>query len=705
MNGPYSTSEAKTKDLHSELSRECDPLQDCGKRSGPYNAATLIATAFSEATVKDSVRHLTKLAKHAGGPVLYVGCEASIVPRSLKSAVQQVFILDPWLIHNNPIAAGDGEQIEPPTSRDDPNSTNRGEVFPWIILPIASLALLPEDHQKQSLLRQLLSLLAPNGRLTLDYPEWKTAQPAWNRPVDVDLIVDDTPILGQLTWKTLRGPRWLALTVSYKRQGLDGEDHNYTESLELDLMTKVEVEKLFQVAGFIVVEHASRSNEIHDQHFVSFRRRADFTYPLCHPFSNLNNMGHCLVLVEGKGCKVRDNHGKEYIDASGGLWNTHAGLGDPEIISSITDQLQKLSYATLFAGRGHAPALELAKELISIAPYPLQWSYLTGSGSEATELSLRLARLYNALKGRKDKKQIVYLDESYHGCFFGSMSVSGVIGHKEVLEPGMPAVMSIPTPNELRRPEGMSQAKFALSCAQALDDAASGGNVAALIIEPILGSAGVVTLSAEYLERIQDICREREILLIVDEVATGFGRTGRWLACEHYDLRPDILLLSKGMTSGYMPGGAVLFSAEIGEALISEGMVFIHGSTYNGHPGCCAAALANIRLIRREALVEYAAEIGSYFKLRLEELLMLQTVTAIRGCGLMLGVVLVQEDGTPISYAQVFLVLGLLQDRGVLAYGGPATIIFCPALIITREEVDTVVENLRAVLACVHFSG
>jgi putrescine aminotransferase len=406
------------------------------------------------------------------------------------------------------------------------------------------------------------------------------------------------------------------------------------------------------------------------------------------------------MLVEGKGCQVRDKGGRQYIDASSGLWNTHCGLGEPEIIEAITEQLHRLSYATLFIRRGNEPALELARELVALAPSPIQWAYLTGSGSESVELGIKIARLFSALQGRKSR-EIVYLDESYHGTFFGSMSVSGLTPFKELIGPMLTDVSSIPTPNSLRRPSGMSAVDFALSCADALEEKAASGNVAAFIVEPVLGSAGVVIPPPEYFRRIEQICRRHNILLVLDEVATGFGRTGRWFAAEHYDLRPDVLLLSKGLNSGYLPLGAVLFSAEIGEVLIEHNSPIYHGSTYNGHPVCCAAALANIRLIRRRRLVERAAEYGAYFLDKLNEMRNIASVREIRSIGLMLSVVLTQEDGTPATHPQILDLVAALQKTGILGYGGLSSLLFAPALVVSRDEIDAIVQSLETVLASV----
>jgi putrescine---pyruvate transaminase len=426
--------------------------------------------------------------------------------------------------------------------------------------------------------------------------------------------------------------------------------------------------------------------------------RLQLSSPLWYPYVPMNHIDNeLLVLVEGKGCKVRDQQGNEYIDASGGLWCTQCGLGDDDIIQAIRHQLERLSYGTLFVCRSNEPALKLAGELITMAPPPLKWVYLTGSGSESVELAIKIARLFQALQGRAENKTIVYLDESYHGTFFGSMSVSALTPiNKEV--GFLPGVSSIMTPLPARCPTNMSYIDFALCCAQELEEKALAGGVAAFIAEPILGSAGVVIPPVEYFRRIEEICRKYGILFIVDEVATGFGRTGKWFASDHFALRPDILLLSKGINSGYLPLGAVLFSGEIGELMLEHSCGIGHGSSHNGNPACCAAALASIQVMRRDHLVERAADSGSYFRERLGELLAFPCVTEIRSLGLMLAVAFVQSDGTPITPSQMYRLYAGLKKRGVLAYPLYSSLAFMPALVITRQEIDTVVHQLATML-------
>jgi adenosylmethionine-8-amino-7-oxononanoate aminotransferase len=426
-------------------------------------------------------------------------------------------------------------------------------------------------------------------------------------------------------------------------------------------------------------------------------RRRQIPYPLWHPYLPMNGMENLVtVLSEGSGCRVRDEHGKEYIDASGGLWSTQCGLGHPDIVQAIDRQLRQLSYGTLFAARGNKPALELARELVSIAPSPLQWVYLTGSGSESVELSIKLARLYQKLTGHDERDEIAYLDQSYHGTFFGSMGVSSLVQMKSEFGPLLPGVFPLPTP----RTVGAADVGRSLG---ALEERIRRGSVAAFIMEPILGSAGVVIPPLDYFRAVQELCRRNHVLIILDEVATGFGRTGRWFAAEHFGLRPDLLLLSKAINSGYLPPGAVLFSAEIGSQLLESRSGIGHGSSHNGNPVCCAAALASIDVIRRERLVERAAESGDYFRGRLDECRAFRQVKDVRSQGLMLAIELQQLDGTPATPEQISTIYTALKELGVLVYPGPSSLIFMPALVITHDEIDFVTARLRVVLSAVEL--
>jgi adenosylmethionine-8-amino-7-oxononanoate aminotransferase/SAM-dependent methyltransferase len=673
-------------------------------QSRPYEQLkTTVLEALSARMASANMPILLALAEKTKGPVLHLGCGTGPGSLSLAENGHEVVYLDKSadviealrhrLASLPSDARGRVKLVQAELSEFDAGAT-----FPLIVLPFFKFTLLDGDQERQALLSQIERYLSPNGVLAFDFSVYKPGQFGTGASVDMDLLVEGKTVAGKIGWKLSEDSKRLVVNSSGSMAQEDGTTRRYMDAVEIELVSFRKVEDMLSGAGLVVVERHPSTFDGVEQCMLRCRRRTDISYPLWHPFLPMNGLEQQVtILVEGKGCKVRDKNGKEYLDANAGLWNTYSGLGEPEIIQAITDQLHRLSYGTLFGWRGNEPALELAQELVQMAPSPLQWAYLTGSGSESVELSIKIARLYSALQ-RRVSREIVYLDDSYHGTFFGSMSLSGLATMQEIVGPLLPGVSSIPTPNPLRCPSNMSYVDFAVSCAESLGERAASGEVAAFIVEPILGSAGVIIPPPEYFRRIEQICREYNILLIFDEVATGLGRTGRWFAAEHYDIRPDILLLSKGLNSGYLPLGAVLFSAEIGESLINQGANLFHGSTNNGHPACCAAALANIRLMRRKGLMEQAAASGAYFRDRLNELRNIASVKEIRAIGLMLAVVLIQEDGAPTTPMQVLQLFAKLREMGVLSYSALSSLVFAPAFVITREEIDAIVEPLRSIL-------
>jgi adenosylmethionine-8-amino-7-oxononanoate aminotransferase/SAM-dependent methyltransferase len=489
---------------------------------------------------------------------------------------------------------------------------------------------------------------------------------------------------------------------------VDGLLRQYLGTSGFARLDETELELTLEAAGFVIAEKRKSpqplANTVATRCLYVCVPRASVKYPLWHPYFPMNHIDdQALVLVEGKGVSVRDRQGREYVDASGGLWSTQCGLGREEIIQAVDQQLRKLSYGTLFAFRSNEPAIALSRKLTELTPGSLTRVYLTCSGSESVELAMKLSRLYFHLDGRPEKNEIVYLDDSYHGTFYGSMGVTGLFLQKDKLGPHVPGLTSVSAPTPSRCPEGVSYLDYALVCAEELDTLLSerGEKIAAFIMEPILGSAGVVVPPREYLEAVQRICRKHEVLLVLDEVATGFGRTGRWFAYEHFGLRPDMLLLSKGINSGYLPLGAMMFTEQIGQKLLQHQVGIGHGSSANGNPACCAAALASIAVIEREDLIERSATMGQYFRDRLEELRSHEVVRDVRGLGLMCAVELAnQRNGGRSSFSaeQVGTVYNAILNAGVLPYAFASGLSFFPSLTIARSEIDFIVDKLDKVL-------
>lgn len=475
----------------------------------------------------------------------------------------------------------------------------------------------------------------------------------------------------------------------------------------LHVVNAQELEKALDQNDLVIAERKTNSIGPADlgltRSFVRCIRKTDNRYPLWHPYLPMNDISErATVLVRGSGCKVYDQSGKEYIDASAGLWSTQCGQGNEEIIRAIDDQLRRFSYGTLFANRSNEPAIELARQLVRLAPSPLARAYLTNSGSESVELAIKLARLFFHVRGDYERKDIVFLNASYHGTFFGSMGVTGLYDRKERFGPLLPGLIGIAAPRHHAGPASTNFVEYSLQCAAELEGVIKGqkGTVAGFILEPIFGSAGVIVPPPQYFTEIQKICKAHDVLLIVDEVATGFGRTGKWFACEHFGLRPDIMLLSKGINSGYLPLGAVLFSEEIGQTLLRKYSGIGHGSSHNGNPACCASGLAAMRVIETEDLVNNAARMGQYFFDRLTPLRSLPIVKDITGLGLMIGVHLKAPNDAhaALPAAQLMAVCKAIENQGVLAYPLASCIALMPPLVISKDEVDFIVDVLRRVL-------
>lgn len=672
-----------------------------------FSAEVMSTIVRSDGDLPDYVA----LAQRCGDPVLELGCGTGRVLLALarggcrvvgiERSADMLAILRTRLTELPEDAQARVELVE-----GDATTMALGRAFPLILLPASSIVVFAEFEERRRLLQAAAAHLAPGGTFVFDYVRFS---PAGVASCDEQIVSMQIPVEGAIATAYLGmkfSPDGTELLVNAYCQVPRCEDQveHHLEAKRLTLIGDDELDYLLDESGLVLTRLTSEAlpGGVGERRLVCATARTGVRYPLWHPYVPMNTLpDNLLTLTSGNGCRVWADDGSEYIDASGGLWSTQCGLGHPDIVEAVNRQLKRLSYGTLFAHRGNEPALKLARELVEMAPSPLQWVYLTNSGSESVELAIKLARLHAAVTGQPDRKQIAYLDESYHGTFFGSMAVTGLYPQKEAFGPLLPGVVPVATPSPSRRPPGVSYETFALECATDLErriEEAS-GQVAAFILEPVLGSAGVIVPPKEYLMAVQRICRAHGVLLVLDEVATGFGRTGLWFAAEHFGMRPDMMLLAKGICSGYLPLGAVLFSGEIATSLIDRGVGIGHGSSHNGNPVCCAAALETIAVMRRERLVERAAEMGGYFRARLEKLRRHDRVSDVRSLGLMLGLELRGNDGARAPAQDLAAVYLGLQRRGVLGYPAPSGLLFLPALVITRQEVNAVVDALDDALS------
>ena len=429
-------------------------------------------------------------------------------------------------------------------------------------------------------------------------------------------------------------------------------------------------------------------------------------YPLMHPMTHLPTyLEDPVTIVRGRGCTVWDEDGRPYLSAAAGLWNVSVGYGRPEIEQAIERQLRALPYGTLFRF-GNEAALELARALARIAPPGLTRTFLSSSGATAVEAAVKLARRYFVVTGRPQRRLVVCLRDGYHGTTIGAGALTGEDLGQSIDGVDRREVRFIPTP----RPGTCDacQGDCRAECARALVELVEreGERIAAVLLEPVLGSAGVLPLPAEFCEIVVDVCAEHGILLVCDEVAAGFGRTGRMWASDTVGLRPDLMALSKGINSGYLPLGATLVHEDVFAPIHASGTLFAHGETQAGNPLSCAAASATIDVIERDGLVAHAAAVGERLRARLAGLAGARHVAEIRGHGLMIGIELVADPHarTPISTADMWAVVKRLLRAGVIVHPAPAGIALFPPLVLTFEEADRLADAVGEVIDALHLT-
>jgi putrescine aminotransferase len=408
-----------------------------------------------------------------------------------------------------------------------------------------------------------------------------------------------------------------------------------------------------------------------------------------------------ITLVRGKGVYVWDSEGRKYLDGVASLWNVAVGHGRSEIARAVAAQARTLGYAPTLLGFSSIPAQRLAARIARMAPKGLNRVVFTCGGSEANETVIRLVRLYWRLRKRPDKFRIVALNGAYHGSSTGAATLTGLVKFHEHYEPLLPGVLRMARPYCYRCELGLQYPSCALACADELErliEREGADRIGAFIAEPVQGVGGVVIPPPGYFERIRAICDRHDILFIVDEVITGFGRTGKKFGIERWKAIPDMLGFAKSVTSGYAPLGGVVLQESIYQTFVDAGPDFAlhHGFTYSGHPVVCAAGLANLDILEREQLVARSRTMGRYLARKLESLRRHAVVGDIRCVGLMAAVefVLDQEskEPAPAEFAARVRSVGL--SRGVIVRASGNILALCPPLIIKEKEIDRLVASL-----------
>jgi beta-alanine--pyruvate transaminase len=408
------------------------------------------------------------------------------------------------------------------------------------------------------------------------------------------------------------------------------------------------------------------------------------------------------LLVSAKGMYYTTGDGRQILDGVAGLWCVNAGHCRTPIVAAIQQEAQELDYAPGFQ-MGHPLAFELASRLASILPADLDHVFFTNSGSEAVDTALKIALAYHYSRGEPERVRFIGRNRGYHGVGFGGISVGGIDNNRKQFGARLPAIDFLPDTHDLARnafsrgqPAHGAERADALEAIIAQRGAAS---IAAVIIEPVAGSTGVLVPPRGYLERLRAICDKHGILLIFDEVITGFGRLGASFAATAFDVLPDIMTVAKGLTNGAVPMGAAFVRTGIYNALIEgtpSGIEFFHGYTYSGHPLAAAAGLAALDVYQNEELFERSAALAPYWADAVHSLRGLPHVIDIRNIGLVAGIELESRPDAP--GARAFDAFLDCFQEGVLIRTTGDTIALSPPLIIERAQIDEIVDAVRRAL-------
>ena len=396
-----------------------------------------------------------------------------------------------------------------------------------------------------------------------------------------------------------------------------------------------------------------------------------FLHPFASPSKPEDAFRH---IARAEGSRVWDGDGNEYIDGVANLWNCQVGHGRDEIIDAIADQLRRVDCYNNFDPFGSEVAVAAAEAIRSRSPHPDGRVFLGCSGSDAVDTVLKLARHVHQRRGDLQRQIVIKRNRGYHGTNVGGTSVQGIevnrVGWGELL----PSVVEVAADD--------IEAVSVLFAEQ-------GDRIAAVFTEPVQGAGGVYPPAEGYLGALRRLCDDHGALLAFDEVITGFGRTGHWFASQTYGVVPDLFSFAKGVTSGYQPMSGVVVSADVADRLAEPEAVLRTGYTYSGHPGACAAAVANLAIIEREGLVERAGAIGDRLGPALRALATDGAVTEVRGIG---GMWAVDVEGEALP------VRDRLLDAGIIVRAIGPTLVLCPPLVITDDEIDAIVDGLAACL-------
>ncbi|MBP1931408.1 aspartate aminotransferase family protein [Ammoniphilus resinae] len=428
------------------------------------------------------------------------------------------------------------------------------------------------------------------------------------------------------------------------------------------------------------------------EEYIKYLRELDKKHYL-HPTSSIRQQqenGPAFIFTDGEGVYLKDISGKTLIDGMSSLWNVNVGHGREELGQVALEQMKKLGYSSSFATFSHEPAILLAAKIAEMTPGDLNAIFYTSGGSESNDTAFKIVRHYWNLKGQPEKKKIISRKRGYHGVAMGATSATGIpVFH--AMSGGL-------------LPDFLHVDAFSTQSLRDMIEAEGADTIAAFIAEPIQGAGGVhIPQDPHYFQRVREICDEYNILFIADEVITGFGRTGKMFAMEHWGVVPDLMSIAKGITSGYAQLGGVVISEKIHSELINLSKdTFFHGFTYSGHPVACAVALRNIEIIESENLVENSRVMGQEMLKGFQWLQQeIDIVGEVRGLGLVGAIEIVKDKATGERFESPLSpkIVAEAANRGLICrcvtFEGSDTLVFAPPLVINKEEINKMIHILH----------
>ncbi|WP_077300636.1 aspartate aminotransferase family protein [Virgibacillus pantothenticus] len=428
-----------------------------------------------------------------------------------------------------------------------------------------------------------------------------------------------------------------------------------------------------------------------------------------HHISKYNDHIHPLIAKEASGAWVTGHDGKQYLDGMSGLWCVNVGYGREELAQAAYDQIKKMAYMSMT--QSHPPAIELAVKLNHLLDDDYVFFY-SNSGSDANEVAIKIARQYHQQKNGEPRYKIISRYRAYHGSSMGALSATGQALRKYKYEPLSTGFLHVAPPDNYRKPTGISEKEYNLQKAREIEEVIiweQKETVAAVIMEPLITGGGILIPHPIYVQEMEKICKRHGVLLIIDEVICGFARTGKMFGHMHYGIRPDMITMAKGLTSGYLPLSVTAVRKDIYDAFQKEADHFHlrHVNTFGGNPAACAVALKNIEIMEQEKLTERAAVIGSKLLKNLEKLRNHPCVGDIRGLGLLAGIELVEDKTTkkPIHSNVIATIINECKEKGLIIGRNGETVAgynnvltLCPPLTISDDELMYIINTLEQVL-------